>query len=64
LNKIYKIFHKICSQSGVSWDEIEKLPTAPNNIWDCGRHARLFYTALRTDFVEDFVSTNREYNYD
>jgi Myb/SANT-like DNA-binding domain len=34
MHKNYKTFRALKEQSGFGWDEVEKLPTARDNVWD------------------------------
>jgi len=47
LNKNYKIFHTLNNQSGFGWDDIEKLPTTPEDVWKAYLEVRILYWALK-----------------
>jgi hypothetical protein len=47
LNKQYKIFQALIDQSGFGWDDIEKLPTAPNAVWKAYLEVSVLYFALQ-----------------
>jgi hypothetical protein len=33
LHKNYKVFQAIIDQSGFGWDDVEKIPIAPDEVW-------------------------------
>jgi len=34
LHKNYKVFQAIVDQSGFGWDDVEKIPTGPDEVWE------------------------------
>jgi len=34
LHKNYKVFHILKDQSGFGWDDVEKIPMAPDDVWN------------------------------